>query len=262
MALAFAKAMSLKENRLTFTPDVLPADLTGFTMYRKETGQFYYQPGAVMCNLFLGDEINRTSPRTQSALLEVMEENQVSVDGVTHPLPRPFFVIATENPAGSAGTQRLPQSQLDRFAVCLSLGYPDMEEEIANIKGRIAQNTIELIEPAVTASQVLTMQEEARQVFVHDRIYRYIGTLIQATRNHPMAELGVSPRGTLALTRMAQAGAYLENRSYVTPGDVKSVFLDVCMHRLLLNSRAKIGRTTPRSVLEEILENTHAPSLR
>ncbi len=262
MALAFAKAMSLKENRLTFTPDVLPADLTGFTMYRKETGQFYYQPGAVMCNLFLGDEINRTSPRTQSALLEVMEENQVSVDGVTHPLPRPFFVIATENPAGSAGTQRLPQSQLDRFTVCLSLGYPDMEEEIAIIKGRIAQNTIELVEPAVTASQVLTMQEETRQVFVHDRIYRYIGTLIQATRNHPMAELGVSPRGTLALTRMAQAGAYLENRSYVTPEDVRNVFLDVCLHRLLLNSRAKIGRTTPRSVLEEILENTHVPSIR
>ena len=139
MALAFSKALHLKEKRLTFTPDVLPADLTGFAMYRKETNKFYYQPGALMCNLFLGDEINRTSPKTQSALLEVMEEGQVSVDGVTHALPKPFIVIATQNPAGSAGTQLLPQSQLDRFTICLSLGYPDMEEEIAILKGRIAR---------------------------------------------------------------------------------------------------------------------------
>ena len=208
MALAFSKALDLKENRLTFTPDVLPADLTGFTMYRKETGQFYYQPGAVMCNLFLGDEINRTSPRTQSALLEVMEEGQVSVDGVTHPLPRPFIVIATQNPAGSAGTQLLPQSQLDRFTVCLTMGYPDMQEEISILKGRIARNTIEQVQPAADAKRLLLMQEEVREVFIHDRIYHYIGRLAQATRNNPMIELGISPRGSLALARMAQASAY------------------------------------------------------
>lgn len=209
MALAFSKVLNLREKRLTFTPDVLPADLTGFTMYRKETNKFYYQPGAVMCNLFLGDEINRTSPKTQSALLEVMEEGQVSVDGTTHALPKPFIVIATQNPTGSAGTQLLPQSQLDRFAICLSLGYPDMEEEIAILKGRVASNPLETLQPILEASQLLLLQEECRHIFIHDRIYQYICSLVQATRIHPMVELGISPRGTLALTRMAQAGAYL-----------------------------------------------------
>lgn len=261
MALAFAKAMSLKENRLTFTPDVLPADLTGFTMYRKETGQFYYQPGAVMCNLFLGDEINRTSPRTQSALLEVMEENQVSVDGVTHPLPRPFFVIATENPAGSAGTQRLPQSQLDRFAVCLSLGYPDMEEEIAIIKGRIAQNTIELIEPAVTASQVLTMQEETRQVFVHDRIYRYIGTLIQATRNMQnfelLKELGKIRKPILLKRGMANTlEELLMSAEYIMAGGNEQVIL---CERGIRTFETSMRNTLDISAIPMLKSKTHLP---
>lgn len=262
MALAFSKALNLKENRLTFTPDVLPADLTGFTMYRKETGKFYYQPGAVMCNLFLGDEINRTSPRTQSALLEGMEEGQVSVDGVTHPLPKPFIVIATQNPAGSAGTQLLPQSQLDRFTVCLTMGYPDMDEEIAILKGRIAQNTIEQVRSAADGPCLLQMQEEVRGVFIHDRIYRYIGNLVQATRSHPMIELGVSPRGSLALARMAQASAYLRGKTYVTPDDIREIFMDVCGHRILLNGKARISHLTPAAVLEEILKTVPGPSLR
>lgn len=262
MALAFSKALNLKENRLTFTPDVLPADLTGFTMYRKETGKFYYQPGAVMCNLFLGDEINRTSPRTQSALLEVMEEGQISVDGVTHPLPRPFIVIATQNPAGSAGTQLLPQSQLDRFTVCLTMGYPDIREEISILKGRIAQNTIEQVSPAADAAELIQMQEEVRRIFIHDRIYHYIGTLVQATRTNSMVELGVSPRGTLALARMSQASAYLRNKTYVTPDDIREVFMDVCAHRIILNAKARISHLTPAAVLEEILKATPGPSLR
>ena len=262
MALAFSRALNLKEKRLTFTPDVLPADLTGFTMYRKETGQFYYQPGAVMCNLFLGDEINRTSPRTQSALLEVMEEGQVSVDGVTHPLPRPFIVIATQNPAGSAGTQLLPQSQLDRFTVCLTIGYPDMEEEISILKGRIARNTIEQVQPAADSQGLLLMQEEVRNIFIHDRIYHYIGRLARATRNNPMIELGVSPRGSLALARMAQASAYLRNKTYVTPDDIRGILMDVWAHRILLNAKARISHLTPDAVLEEILKTVPAPSLR
>ena len=248
MALAFSKALNLKENRLTFTPDVLPADLTGFTMYRKETGKFYYQPGAVMCNLFLGDEINRTSPRTQSALLEVMEEGQVSVDGVTHPLPKPFIVIATQNPAGSAGTQ--------------TMGYPDIREEISILKGRIAQNTIEQVSPAADAAELIQMQEEVRRIFIHDRIYHYIGTLVQATRTNSMVELGVSPRGTLALARMSQASAYLRGKTYVTPDDIREIFMDVCGHRILLNGKARISHLTPAAVLEEILKTVPGPSLR
>ena len=262
MALAFSKALHLKEKRLTFTPDVLPADLTGFTMYRKETNKFYYQPGALMCNLFLGDEINRTSPKTQSALLEVMEEGQVSVDGVTHALPKPLIVIATQNPAGSAGTQLLPQSQLDRFTICLSLGYPDMEEEIAILKGRIASNPLETLEPVLEASQLLALQEECSHIFIHDRIYHYICSLVQATRNHPMVELGISPRGTLALTHMAQAGAYLAGRSYVIPKDIQTIFPDVCLHRICLNSKARISHVNSRSILEDILKNTPVPSVR
>lgn len=262
MALAFSKALKLKENRLTFTPDVLPADLTGFTMYRKETGQFYYQPGAVMCNLFLADEINRTSPRTQSALLEVMEEGQVSVDGATHPLPRPFIVIATQNPAGSAGTQLLPQSQLDRFTVCLTLGYPGIKEEISILKGRISGNPIEQVTPAADVQSLLCMQEEVRGVFIHDQIYQYIARLAQATRNDPMIELGVSPRGSLALARMAQAGAYLEGRSYVTPDHIREVVMEVWAHRILLNAKARISHLTPEAVLTEILKSVPAPSLR
>lgn len=262
MALAFSKALHLQEKRLTFTPDVLPADLTGFTMYRKETHQFYYQPGAVMCNLFLGDEINRTSPKTQSALLEVMEEGQVSVDGKTYALPKPFIVIATQNPAGSAGTQMLPQSQMDRFMVCLHMGYPEMEEEISIIKSRIAKNTIETVNSILDEKQLLILQQECQNIFIHDRIYNYICSLVQATRNHPLIELGVSPRGTLALSRMSQASAYLAERTYVLPEDVRRIFLDVCAHRIILNSKARISQVTARSLLEELLNTIPAPSVR
>ena len=262
MALAFSRAMGLEERRVQFTPDVLPSDLTGFTIYQKETGKFVYQPGAVMCNLLLADEINRTSPKTQSALLEVMEERQVTVDGVTRRTGDPFIVIATENPAGSAGTQLLPQSQLDRFTVCLTMGYPDMDEEIAILKGRIAQNTIEQVRSAADGPCLLQMQEEVRGVFIHDRIYRYIGSLVQATRSHPMIELGVSPRGSLALARMAQASAYLRGKTYVTPDDIREIFMDVCGHRILLNGKARISHLTPAAVLEEILKTVPGPSLR
>lgn len=262
MALAFSKALNLKENRLTFTPDVLPADLTGFTMYRKETNEFYYQPGAVMCNLFLGDEINRTSPKTQSALLEVMEEGQVSVDGVTYPLPKPFLVIATQNPAGSAGTQLLPQSQMDRFSICLHIGYPALSEEISIIKGRLAENTIETVQPVLSAKQIVQLQKECQNIFIHDLIYEYIGTLIHATRNHHLIELGVSPRGTLALARMSQASAFLHGFTYVRPEDIHRVFCDVCAHRILISPKARISKISAESILKEILASIASPSVR
>ena len=188
MALAFSRAMRLKETRVQFTPDVLPADLTGFTIYQKETGQFVYQPGAVMCNILLADEINRTSPKTQSALLEVMEEKQVTVDGVTRQTGDPFIVIATENPVGSAGTQLLPESQLDRFMICVKMGYPSVEEEIEILRRVQSGEAVENIFPILERTVLLLLQKEVREVFVHERIYRYIAELAKATRENEWTE--------------------------------------------------------------------------
>ena len=260
MALAFAKACGLRQNRVQFTPDVLPSDITGFSIYRKETGTFRYQEGAAMCNLLLADEINRTSPKTQSALLEVMEEGTVTVDGMTREVPKPFTVIATQNPVGSAGTQMLPESQLDRFLICMSMGYPDAADEMAILKWREAGNPIEGIVPVIRAEELLMMQKEAGQVFVHDRVYSYMVALAAATREHPMLELGMSPRGTLSLAKMARAAAYLDGRTYVTPGDVVFVFRDVALHRIRLSSRARVSRVTAEAVAEDILEKVPKPT--
>ena len=205
MALAFSKAMGLETRRVQFTPDVLPSDLTGFTVYQKETGKFVYQPGAVMCNLLLADEINRTSPKTQSALLEVMEEQQVTVDGVTRKTGEPFIVIATENPAGSAGTQLLPESQLDRFMICVSMGYPTVEEEMEIMRRSQETDRTAGIIPILDAPALVDMIRETRGVYMHERICRYIAELAKATRENEWTELGLSPRGTVALTAMAKA---------------------------------------------------------
>lgn len=260
MALAFSRACAMSQNRVQFTPDVLPADITGFSIYRKDTGRFEYQPGAVMCNLFLADEINRTSPKTQSALLEVMEEGNVTVDGVTRQVPRPFFVMATQNPIGSSGTQMLPESQLDRFMICISMGYPDIRNEIAILKDRSQGNPVDRIRPVIQVSDLLAMQEEVERIYIHDVLYNYIAELIALTRRHPMLELGVSPRGTIALTRMLKASAYLSGRNYVIPADVEKVFLTVNAHRVRLNSKARANHVTAEGVLEEILESIPKPS--
>lgn len=260
MALAFSKVMDLKQNRVQFTPDVLPADITGFTIYQKNTNEFTFQPGAVMCNLFLADEINRTSPKTQSALLEVMEEGNVTVDGVTREVPKPFVVMATQNPVGSAGTQMLPESQLDRFMICMSLGYPDIENEIAIIKDRSVGNPLDRLYPVIHAKELLEMQKETEQVFIHDVLYSYVAKLIAATREDPMLELGVSPRGTLALTRMIKASAYINGRDYVTPNDAAKVFKDVTLHRIKLNAKARVNHVTPDAVLDGILEKVPRPT--
>ncbi|HJA67386.1 AAA family ATPase [Lachnoclostridium sp. An169] len=262
MALAFSKAMQLEEKRVQFTPDVLPADLTGFTVYQKETGEFAYQPGAVMCNLLLADEINRTSPKTQSALLEVMEEQQVTVDGVTRRTGRPFIVIATENPAGSAGTQLLPESQLDRFMICVSMGYPTVEEEMEILKRNQNGRTDEEVYPVINAQMLLEMQREVRGIFVHERIFRYIAELAKATRENEWTELGLSPRGTVALTAMAKACAYLKGRQFVIPADVAEVFPCVATHRLFLTMKAKVGHIQVSELVRRILEDVPVPSDR
>ena len=256
LAMALSRSMSLKENRVQFTPDVLPSDLTGFSMYQKETESFVYQPGSVMCNLLLADEINRTSPKTQSALLEVMQEQKVTVDGVSRSVPKPFIVIATQNPFGSAGTWMLPEAQLDRFMVCLSMGYPDMEDEIAILKGMHKSKEVQSV---ISGEELLHMQDQVKEVTVHDRIYAYIGTLVERTRNHEMIDLGISPRGTINMVQMAQALAFLRQRSYVVPEDVQDVFLPVCAHRLMLNAKARVAHKDAGQLLSDILARTPAP---
>lgn len=253
MAVAFSTALSLDTKRLQFTPDVMPSDVLGFSMYNKKTGEFEYQPGAVVCNLFLGDEINRTSPKTQSALLEVMEEGNVTVDGVTRQVPEPFVVIATENPAGSVGTQMLPESQLDRFMICTSMGYPELEDEIMIVKGKQEDRLHTTQLHPMSREQLLACREIVAEIHVSDAIYRYICELCHKTRNHPMVELGVSPRGSVALASIARAIAFLNERDYVLPEDVQEVFYDVAVHRILLSSKARASKIKAEDILKEIL---------
>ena len=260
LAVAFSKTMALENHRVQFTPDVLPADILGFSMYQKETGQFVYYQGTIMCNLFLADEINRTSPKTQSALLEVMEEGKVTVDGVSHEMPKPFIVIATQNPKGSAGTQLLPESQLDRFMICMSMGYPDYRDELEIAKGKSIKSQITDIHPVMNAQGLYELQRQVEQVFVHDNIYAYIVSLVSATRNNPYIDLGISPRGTIACTKMAKAYAYLCGRNYVIPEDVTAIFADIAKHRIVLNTKARVSHVTETDVINQILGTTGQPA--
>lgn len=262
MAMGFAKAMGYSCNRIQFTPDVMPSDIVGFSAYNPKTQDFEYRDGAAMCNLLLADEINRTSSKTQSALLEVMEEKRVSVDGKTRNLPRPFTVIATQNPVGSIGTMQLPESQLDRFMIRLSMGYPDREQEINILKARAVANPLRFIDKVTDEEQIIALQSESENVFIHDAIYDYIVRLVQATRENENIELGVSPRGTLAVAAMAKAHALYQDRDYCIPADVKFVFPDVVCHRLVLNSKARLEKITDREVAAQILERTAAPRLK
>ena len=224
-------------------------------------GMDFYRPGAVMCNMLLADEINRTSSKTQAALLEVMEEGKVTVDNETHPVPQPFVVIATENPTGSSGTQMLPESQLDRFMISLSMGYPDHENLVELLRDRQTTNPLEKATAVITKEEVVMLQDQVQKVYMADSILNYIATLAEATRNHPMITLGLSPRGTLALCRMTKAAAFMEERDYVIPEDVKRVFTDVTAHRMILDSRARYQEQSAKDILEEILKDTEAPKV-
>ena len=261
-ALAFSRALGLRYGRIQFTPDVLPSDIVGFSMYHKESGSFAYQPGAVMTNLLLADEINRTSSKTQSALLEAMEEMQVTVDGVTHPLPAPFVVLATQNPVGSAGTQMLPPSQMDRFLIKLSMGYPDRASTAALLKDRHHADPLDVCRTVTDPASLEKSIGEAMSVFVADRIYDYIAELVEATRNNAYVTLGVSPRGALAVSRAAKANAYLEGRDYVTPDDVCAVFPDVCAHRLVLDAKARLHEYTAEQIITNLLQTVKKPDVR
>lgn len=261
LALAFSKAMRLDYKRVQFTPDVLPSDLTGFSIYRREEDKFVYQSGSVFCNLLLADELNRTSPKTQSALLEVMEERKCTVEGVTREVPNPFLVIATQNPYGSAGVQSLPEAQLDRFMVTMTLGYPDFESELTMAKTVGKNNRLDRIEPVFDQDTLCRMQDQIHDIFINDEVYHYILALITATRNHPYIARGASPRATIALTKMAKASAWLEGRQYVTPNDVRNQFTYVTLHRILLNASARMGNMSKWQILVGITEQILRPSI-
>lgn len=260
MALAFSKALSLRYNRVQFTPDVMPSDITGFTLYNKEAGRMEYQPGAVLCNLFLADELNRATSRTQSALLEAMEEGQVTVDGVTHPVPQPFLVIATQNPAGASGTQLLPDSQLDRFMVKLSLGYPSAADETELLRRKQSGNPLSQVERVATLEELEAMRTAVDRVYLSDAVCEYIVRLIGATREHPLIVQGASPRATLAVAAMSRAAAFVRGRDYVTPNDVRLVFADTISHRLLLSPRGESGEVG--SPVEAILKGVQPPAIQ
>lgn len=261
MALAFSKAMSLNYNRMQFTPDVLPTDITGFSIYNKSTGNFEYKPGVAVCNLFLADEINRTSSKTQSALLEIMEEGNITVDGKSYCLPKPYIVIATQNPIGSIGTQMLPESQLDRFMIKLNMGYPDIRDEILILRSRLENKRNDNVRSAVKINELLEIQETVQNIYIDDIILEYIARLADATRHHPMISLGLSPRGTISLASMAKATAVIQGRDYVIPDDVAFVFKDVSQHRIILERKAALSNMNETSILNEILKNVSVPKL-
>ncbi|WP_298527604.1 MoxR family ATPase [uncultured Ruminococcus sp.] len=261
LALAFSKALSLEHNRMQFTPDVLPSDVTGFSVYNSSNGKFEFRPGVAFCNLFLADEINRTSSKTQSALLELMEEKNITVDGNTYKLPDPYTVIATQNPIGSAGTHNLPDSQLDRFMIKLSMGYPDFSGEVAILKSKYNTNPLDSVKAVADAGFITQLQEYIDNIYVDDRIYEYIVALAAATRNHPYVKLGVSPRGTLALMQIAKGIAVAMGRDYVIPDDIGYICSDVFEHRIILNSKAKLSDATPAGIITEILGAVPVPRI-
>ena len=261
MALAFSRAMSMAFSRVQFTPETMPSDVVGYSMYNKENGRLEYRPGAIMCNLFLADEINRTSSKTQSALLEAMEEGQVTVDGISYRLPRPYTVIATQNPLGTAGTQPLPESQLDRFMLRLSIGYPSADQEVDILKQTEGRRPLDALLPAATLEEVEQMRAEAARVHVADDLYRYVADLCTATREDPALRLGASPRAGCALIRACRASAWMAGRDYIVPADIHLLFHDVIGHRIVLEPQARMSGGDPHSVLEGILSKIPAPKL-
>ena len=261
LAMTFATVLGLDYKRIQFTSDTMPSDITGFSVYDKESGQLQFKPGAVNCQLFLGDEINRTSPKTQAALLEVMEEGNVSVDGITHKLPKPFICIATQNPIGSVGTQPLPDSQMDRFMLRLSIGFPSIEEQVKIIRQRQHHNPLEDVREVISAEDILDVQEYLTSITMSDDILVYISTLCENTRKSEYVEMGVSPRGAIALGQVARANAMLEKRDYVIPEDIQNVFYDVCAHRIIMRPQARIEGVTVESFLKDVILSVNPPTL-
>ena len=255
-----AAPLDLTCRRVQFTPDVLPSDIVGFSMYDASSGQFLYRPGAAThANLLLADEINRTSSKTQSALLEAMEERQITVDGETHPLEKPFVVVATQNNVGTAGTQLLPYAQMDRFMARLSVGYPDHDAQMALLKDRLSENPLDAVSQVLTREELLAMQAEARAVQTSDALLDYITRLTMASRDHAEIEVGVSPRGALLLCQMAKARAYLLGRDFAVSEDVQAVFEPVCAHRLIPTAKARLSGVCATDIARSLLQSVPNP---
>ena len=261
MAVAFSKALGLEYNRVQFTPDVLPSDITGYSIYNKDTGAMSYQKGAILCNLFLADELNRATSRTQSALLQAMEEGEVTVDNHTHRVPEPFIVIATQNPTGAKGTQMLPDSQMDRFMLRLSIGYPSHEDETEMIRRKQKGVTMENVMQMVSREELMQLRREVEKVYVKDEIIEYIVDLCSATRSHPAIIQGASPRASLALTALSKATAWIQGRDYVLPKDVRFIFRDCIEHRLIWAQESS-GSAARAQVLSEVLGSVRAPAIK
>ncbi len=262
LALAFSKTLGLDYKRIQFTSDSVPSDITGFSVFDKSQNKFVYQKGAAMTNLLLADEINRTSSKTQSALLETMEEHQVTVDGITHPLPSPFIVLATQNPVGSAGTQMLPPSQMDRFMIKLEMGYPDFKSQVNILKDRHNENPLDSVQSVVTANDITELQKNVQNIHTDDEIYEYVTRLAEYSRNLETTELGISPRGALSVCRMAKAHAFVNGRDYVVPDDIRAIFCDVCAHRIIITQRARLSGHNSQSAAKEIIDSVPVPSIR
>ena len=262
MAIAFSKVLGLSYNRVQFTPDVMPSDLTGFSLYNKAAGQMEYQPGALLCNLFLADELNRATSRTQSALLEAMEEGRVTVDGVSRPVPDPFLVIATQNPAGASGTQLLPDSQLDRFALRLTMGYPAPADEMELLQRKMRGDLMGSVIQVSDREQLTYIRSLVDRVFVDDIILDYILRLVRATRGHPQLAQGASPRAAISVANLCRSSAFLRGRDYVIPEDIKFVWVDAIAHRLVLPPGAAGGAKRATDIASEVLETTRAPRSR
>jgi MoxR-like ATPase len=259
LAKALARSIEGEFRRIQFTPDLLPADVTGSSFYNPRDGSFNFRPGPIFTNILLADEINRTSPRTQSALLEVMSENQVTIEGDRRELPHPFFVVATQNPSDYAGTYPLPEAQLDRFALRITLGYPDMDHELEILYSQSSRHPLEDLDPVVTTSEIVEMQEHVKTARVDRSVAEYILRIIDATRQDARLRLGISPRGSLMLYRTAQARARLLDRDFVLPEDVRALAVPVLAHRIQLDTKSRYGGMLPQQIIEDAVERTAVP---
>jgi len=262
LAKSVAKSLGCTFRRIQFTPDMLPSDVTGVSVFNQKTRQFEFRPGPVMAQIVLTDEINRATPKTQSALLEAMEERQITVDGVTYPMEEPFLVLATQNPIEYEGTFPLPEAQLDRFMMRISLGYPDTEDEITMLDRQQHTHPVTRIDQVISAEELIGAQQRIRDVLINDLVKEYIVKLVNATRKHPDVYLGASPRGSIALYKTGQARAAILGRDYVIPDDVKALALAALAHRLIISPSARIKNVDPRAVIQEILDSTPVPGAR
>jgi MoxR-like ATPase len=256
---SLAKSISSSFKRIQFTPDVLPSDITGFSIYNQKTGEFEFRSGAANCNILLADEINRTSPKTQSSLLEVMEENQVTVDGTTYKLPKPFMVLATQNPIEYIGTYPLPEAQMDRFFIKISLGYPQQGEEVYILSRFLGDNPLDTLQPVADSQDILQIQNDVKNVYIDKTLKNYVVDIVNQTRKNQYISLGASPRGSLATCRAAQAWAYFNGRDYVLPEDIKKMLIPTLSHRLVLKQEAKLKKMSAVDILTSIIEKVYIP---